>query len=185
MGRIDWLSVKNEFVSNSTTTYASVAEKYGTTVRSVMRHAHKEGWMGMRKEVEERAAVAIVEKAVEQIEEVNGRHVKAYKNLQAFALTQLNILYEYTKDAMRKAKVEGRTLTPRDLYNSQQLKFLAETLRIGMDGERVARGIPTVVTKGEQDINVKSEFAEQPVEELERLYKTIDAPHETDTGTNK
>jgi hypothetical protein len=43
-----------------------------------------------------------------------------------------------------------------------------------MDGERITLGLPTVVTKGEQDVKVKNEFSDKSLEEVERIYQAID-----------
>lgn len=183
--RINWLEMKQRFIADRSVTYKSIADEYGVTGRTVERHAEKEGWMDGRKTVEDQVTEKIAEKVAGDIDEVNERHTKTYKNLQMFALTNLNILYAHIKHEQEQARAQGRRLAPKDIYSSQMAKFLAETLRIAMDGERITLGLPTIVTKGEQDVNLKSEFADRELEELEKLYKAVDTPNETNTTTDK
>lgn len=175
----NWIAVKQDFISDSTATYTSMARKYNVSARSVMRWAVKEGWVATRKDIGDKVTQKVSAKAISDMDEVNDRHTKAYKNLQAFALTNLNILYDHIRSEVDSAKQANKKLNPRDIYSSQMAKFLAETLRIAMDGERITRGLPTVVTKGEQDVKLSSEFADRPLEDLERLFKVVDGPDDT------
>jgi hypothetical protein len=169
-----WGTLKQEYISDNTVTFSALSKKYKVSMRTVARHAIKEDWKGARKDIVQQVTNSVTKKAIDNFEEVNERHTKAYKNLQAFALTNLNILYDHIRTEVEKSKVEGRKLNPKDVYNSQQAKFLAETLRVAMDGERITLGLPTVVTKGEQDVKVKNEFSDKSLEEVERIYQAID-----------
>lgn len=179
----NWGQLKTEYISDNTVTYEYLAQKYGVSSRSVKRHAVEDSWKAARKDIVQQVTNSVTRHAIDNLEEVNARHTKAYKNLQAFALTNLNILYDHIKTTQETAKAQGKKLNPRDVYNSQQAKFLAETLRVAMDGERITLGLPTVVTKGEQDVNLSSEFANKDINELEKLFKAVNEPNETDAGT--
>lgn len=181
----NWGQLKTEYISDNTVTYELLAKKYGVSSRSVKRHAMEDDWQGARKNIVQQVTNSVTKRAIDNMDEVNERHTKAYKNLQAFALTNLNILYDHIKTEVDAAKNKGIKVNPRDVYSSQMAKFLAETLRIAMDGERITLGLPTVVTKGEQDVNLKSEFADQPLEELEKLFKAVDASNETKPTTGQ
>lgn len=181
----DWTMLKQEYIGNNTVTYQALAKKHGVSERTIKRHAVQEGWQAARNNIAQQVTNNVTKRAIENLEEVNERHTKAYKNLQAFALTNLNILYDHIKTQQQQAKEKNVKLNPRDVYNSQQAKFLAETLRVAMDGERITLGLPTVVTKGEQDVNLTSEFANKDLNELEKLYRAADEPAAIDAGTSK
>lgn len=180
----NWLEVKKEYITDPAVTYQALADKHKVGVRTVKRWALKDGWQAARAEVAREVSESVTKKAVDEMSEVNERHTKAYRNLQAFALTNLNILMDYIRTEIATAQQNGKKITPREIYNSQQAKFLAETLRISMDGERITLGLPTVVTKGEQDVRLTSEFEDRPVEELEKLFKAVDASDETNTAAS-
>lgn len=180
----DWTMLKQEYIGNNTVTYEALAKKHGVSSRTIKRHAVEEGWQAARNNISQQVTNNVTKRAIDNLEEVNARHTKAYKNLQAFALTNLNILYDDIKYQQQMAKQNGAKLDPKKIYSSQMAKFLAETLRIAMDGERITLGLPTVVTKGEQDVNLSSEFANKDINELEKLFKAVNEPNETNAGTS-
>jgi hypothetical protein len=181
----NWGELKTEYISDNTVTYEGLAKKYGVSSRSVKRHAVEDNWKTARKDIVQQVTNNVTKRAIDNMEEVNERHTKAYRNMQAFALTNLNLLYDAVRDEIAKAKKENRKVNTRDVYSSQMAKFLAETLRIAMDGERITLGLPTVVTKGEHDVNLKNEFADKPLDELEKLFKAVDEPNENNTAASR
>lgn len=73
-------------------THQRVADKYGVSRRSVVRHAGKERWKERLEEVERRAQAESEERVFELVREMNERHIKIAKTLQGKALEALRTL---------------------------------------------------------------------------------------------
>lgn len=72
--------------------YQAVAEKYGVTKRAVTKLAVRERWQERVAEIERKAREASDQRAVEAIEAVTARHLKALRVIQGKALESLKQL---------------------------------------------------------------------------------------------
>jgi hypothetical protein len=72
--------------------YLAVAKHYGASKASVTKLASKESWQRRVGEIEARARAASDERAVETLEAINGRHLKAMRIVQAKALETLKTM---------------------------------------------------------------------------------------------
>ena len=69
--------------------YRAVGERFGVSKRAVTKHATKENWPERLAKVEDEARVESDQRAVDALQEMNERHVKIAKALQAKALQAL------------------------------------------------------------------------------------------------
>lgn len=72
--------------------YAKVATRYGVTKRAILRCAKREDWQRRVDELDVKARDASEKRAVESIEQMNDRHLRAMKIIQAKALEALKSL---------------------------------------------------------------------------------------------
>jgi hypothetical protein len=69
--------------------YEAVAKKFGVTKRGIFEHARRERWPDRIAEVERRAREEADAKAQESLEEMNDRHLREARLLQAKAIEGL------------------------------------------------------------------------------------------------
>jgi len=99
--------------------YRAVADRFGITKRAVAKHATKEGWPARLVRIEEDARKKSDARAADALEEMNDRHLKIAKALQARALESLTRMpLEASRDVIR-------------------------ALELGVRQERLIRGEPT------------------------------------------
>ncbi len=48
--KVDWEAIKNEYITDSSTSYRSLAEKYGVSERNLARHGKDGGWVELRQQ---------------------------------------------------------------------------------------------------------------------------------------
>jgi len=72
--------------------YQRVAEHYGVTKRAVAMLAVRERWQEQAAEIERKARQAASEKALESLEAMNERHLKAFRVVQGKALETLKAM---------------------------------------------------------------------------------------------
>ncbi len=72
--------------------YAAVAEKYHVTKRAVTKLAARENWQQRIHEIERKARRASEEKAVENLAQMNDRHLKSLRVIQGKALEALKAM---------------------------------------------------------------------------------------------
>lgn len=82
--------------------YQAVAEHFGVSKRAVSNMAERENWQERLAEVERRARDKVDEKAVETLEDMNGRHLKVLRFIQNKAIEALKAMpIESAMDAVR------------------------------------------------------------------------------------
>lgn len=122
--------------------YQVVAEKYGVSKRTVTNTAVRDKWQERVVELEAKARQRTEEKILETLDEMNTRHLKMYKFVQAQAL-----------EALKRAQLDSGSDAWRAMFE-------------GMKGERLVRGEPTERTESVEAI-IKREYERwlKPVEE--------------------
>ena len=72
--------------------YQAVAEKYGVSKRTVTSRGVQEDWQGRVAELEAKARQKADQRAVETLEEANGRHLKLLRLVQTRAIEALKAM---------------------------------------------------------------------------------------------
>ncbi len=103
--------------------YRAVAERFGVSKRAVTSHASREHWAERLAKVEEEARQKADERAVDALREMNDRHLKIAKALQARAL-----------EALTRMPLD----TGRDVIRALDLGVRQERLILGEPTERQA-----------------------------------------------
>lgn len=57
---VDWLKIKTEYITDPRATYRNLAQKYGVPKTNLERRAKKEGWVGLRRQTEDKAVARAV-----------------------------------------------------------------------------------------------------------------------------
>lgn len=63
---IDWGLIKREYVTDATSTYRSLASKYGLSFKQIGQVAKAEDWVGQRKQHQDELYTKAMEKSVEE-----------------------------------------------------------------------------------------------------------------------
>lgn len=74
MGKIDWTSIKTEYVSTEIS-IREIAEKHGVSVSAVKARSKKEGWVEARKQFQTETATKAVRKVEEQCARARARTI--------------------------------------------------------------------------------------------------------------
>ena len=124
--------------------YQAVAEHYGVSKRAVSNMAERENWQARISELERRARDKADEKALETLDEMNGRHLKVLRFIQGKALQTLQATP--IESAMDAVRAYGMTL----------------------DKERTIRGEPSDRSAVSVEEIIKREYQRwlKPVEEV-------------------
>ena len=69
--------------------YQSVADHFGVTKRAVTKRAARDGWQDRVSEVEHQAQERATQKAIETLDQMNDRHLKALRVIQGKAIQTL------------------------------------------------------------------------------------------------
>lgn len=131
----DVVSAQAEYVSNHTLSHRDIAEKYGVTPKAVSEYASKHKWAELRQKVSENAIAEFQSKREQEIEATIEKHVNLYKNMQSFGNNTLTRL-------MKQAGKEGIP----DLKGAGTAAYILKT---GIEGERTALGLPTLIAAGQ------------------------------------
>ena len=125
--KVDWQEVQKEYITDSTASYAHLAEKYGVARKTLQERATREQWPKLRQELADKAYDKFTEKLVDEKSQAQSRHLTQYKNLQVLASRALS------------GMSEGSIVVA-------DLEKVARTLKLAIDGERVVLGMPTTVS---------------------------------------
>jgi len=145
--KVDWLEVRKEYLMDATTSYKSLAKKYGVALKTLQDRGTREGWSVLRQDLVDKAFNRFTEKLLDQKSSANERHLQHWQNLQGLANEAVVDMATRNFERDRKGNLvmfRGKPL-PVPL-NTFELEKLAKTLKIAIDGERVVLGIPTSVS---------------------------------------
>lgn len=114
--------------------YQRVADEYGVTKRAVVNVAKRERWQEQAQELERQAREKASEKALEGMEEMNARHLRYLRVIQAKALEGLKAMPLSTAIAAVRA------------------------LETGIRNERLIRGEPSERTAVSVEETIRREY---------------------------
>lgn len=160
----------------------ALAKHFNLNADTIRNHSASENWNALRKKTVSEAEVKLIDNVSDKLAETNLKHAATYKQAQAYITRRLSLAIAKAQSLESKATEHiqiGQTTIPiiddSKLMSPQQIKFLMEGLKVAVDGERVALGLPTSVTKSENDINLINPFAEYRDDQLKRIIEITDA----------
>jgi hypothetical protein len=182
-GRVNWEAAMKFFVTNPEITYVDIAKKYGVSEPTARSHGSKGNWTGLRKQAQRKSEVVLVDNVADVLAETNEKHAKAYRMGQYYVNRRLQLALAKMQNTENKATskvlLENGLEVPvvRDdwLMSPQQVNFLLSAMKTAMDGERVALGLPTNVTKSDNDLNINNPYAGYSEDQLRRIIEITDA----------
>ena len=59
---MDWNKIREEYITDETSSYRSLAKKYGVSLDAVYKHAKAEGWIAMRQQLKDKTITKSIEK---------------------------------------------------------------------------------------------------------------------------
>ena len=100
---MDWSAIKTEYITDESTSYRKLAEKYGIPLGTIFKRAKRENWLGLRQQSQDK----MVAKTVEKIE-----------NAQVSRLTRIHAI---TDKALDKLEYALDNLDPLDTQGYRQI----------------------------------------------------------------
>lgn len=148
--KINWNQVRDEYVADSTVSYADLAKKWGVSKVSVGKRGSVEGWPELRQRLADKAYEDFQQKLLDVKSAIQNEQLGTYGRLSQLILTQINSYL--TEGAYLKGK-DGEPIINPDTdqpYTTQpdafQLEKLARALDIAEKGRRLVLGLPTSVS---------------------------------------
>ena len=89
MAKINWSAALSDYLKDETTSYASISREHGVSLQAVKKRASKEGWVDLRQKSIQKVNQKLPELVGESIADMNARHVRFGKLLQASALREI------------------------------------------------------------------------------------------------
>ena len=120
------------FALGPSRSFRAVAEKYGCSKTAVANAARREGWETRIAERETKAREKLDEKATETLADLNGRHLKMVRTIQAKAL-----------EGLKRLSLD----TGMDCVRAIDLALKAERLILGEPTERHATDIEAIIKR--------------------------------------
>lgn len=145
--------------------YQDVADKFGVSKSEVGLRAKNENWIQRRRNLYDLAEETFVENRVELINQTVAKHIKTWRKIQDLASDLLNKLDQSLTEHEYKAS------------NTKELALLAGILKISIEGERTALGLPNTVSS--TNIQVPKQEVNLPIEviqEIDRLFEINSRP---------
>lgn len=164
-GRIDWVAARNDYTTDASMSYQKIAEKYGCAKRSVEQRAKKEEWVKVRQSVGEIILEEVAKLTAQSADVSNQRHRAIWTEAQELVLTRLRRI---RKDADTGFEI-GADGKITGMFNPKEMKAVIEALKITVEGERTAIGLPNSVIRNQNENKEVDDFADLDDEELERL----------------
>lgn len=62
----DWKIIRNEYISDESSSYRKLAKKYGVSVTAITKHSQDEDWIGQRQQLKDKTITKSIEKLSEK-----------------------------------------------------------------------------------------------------------------------
>jgi len=151
--KIDWIEAEKYFLEDGTRTFREVAKKFGVSSSAVELQAKKNNWVQQRNNLAEQSIAKATDNLAERNAEVNDRHRGMAQALQRLAYEKLIIanrqIDKAKKDAEKNGGLDTLTVYDTGMISESKMKFLADTLLVGINLERVTLGMPITVERKE------------------------------------
>lgn len=112
--------------------YQAVASRYSVTKKSVTKRAIRDRWQERIQDIESKARERVTTKAVDTLEEMRSRHLKAFKALELKAL-----------EALRGMVLDS----PADVIKALEVAVRNERIALGEPSERTAVSVEKVIER--------------------------------------
>ena len=121
MAKISWSKALIDYLSDETSSYSSIAKKYGVSVQAVKKRAANERWQDLRSKTIQKVDQKLPEKLGEEIAQVNVKHAgigrtltnKGIKAMEEHKLAPKN--FDEAKESIKDGiKIEREALNIQD-----------------------------------------------------------------------
>jgi uncharacterized protein YjcR len=148
--KIDWFQARQDYLENSTVSYADIAKKYGVSKTAVEARGKNEGWAELRQSLGEKAFSEFQENLLSQKNRAQNDHLKLYQNMRALVHKSIMALHEegeYERDrnneiVFTEPDKDGNTHPIKKSFDPFRLEKMAKALQISVNGERTVLGLP-------------------------------------------
>lgn len=114
---MDWNAIKTEYITDESTSYRKLAEKYGVPLGTIFKRAKRENWIGLRQQSQDK----MVAKTVAKIENAQIDRLTRIHSITDKALDKLEYALENV-DALDTYAFRQIVATIKDIKEIQMLK---------------------------------------------------------------
>jgi hypothetical protein len=145
--KVDWEKAKRWYLDDATRSYADVAKQFGVTKRTVELQSKKGDttWTTLRQDLGETQTANFVSEKQKDLDDTNEQHRKLYQAMQRAGARALSMLTPEIDEATNKVKKGGTV-------DARGMQAAANTIKAGIEGERVILGLPIIISKSETAI---------------------------------
>lgn len=172
--KVDWLSAKHYYIENAEVSLRDVADKYGVTLKTVETHSSKEGWVKLRSQVGISATNRVVEQAIDERVGVVNEHAQKFAHIENISMAMMNRLAKKLK-RLEQTDPDALLDDHRAYMSPQQWNYLVSAFKVATDGRRTALGLPTTITKSDNDVNVLTPYAGYSEQQLMQIINVNQA----------
>lgn len=79
----DWNAIRQEYITDESSSYRKLAQKYGVSLGAITRHSQAEGWQDLRERVKNETITKSVEKISEEQAEANADVAAMFNDMTA------------------------------------------------------------------------------------------------------
>lgn len=106
--KVDWETIKNEYITDSSASYRSLAEKYGVVQRTLERRGKDEGWVSLRRQF---------------IGEVSAKTLKATAAMRAKQAEKITKIADKLLKKISQAVDELDIQLARDVHKTKTIEY--------------------------------------------------------------
>lgn len=145
---MDWNAIRNEYITDESSSYRKLAKKYGVSLTAITRHSKDEDWQGQRKQLKDKTITKSIEKLSEKtadklsrvsdltdkllnkleqaIEELD---IQLYKDVVKTKVIEYNNELRPDKPTKETIHEEEKVIEVKTIVDRSGLKAIASSLR--------------------------------------------------------
>lgn len=145
---MDWNAIRNEYITDESTSYRKLAKKYGVGLTAITRHSRDEDWQGQRKQFKDKTITKSIEKLSEKTADKLSRvsdltdklldkleqaiselDVQLYKQVEKTKIIEYKNELRPDKPTKETIHEEEKVLEVKTIVDRSGLKAIASSLR--------------------------------------------------------
>lgn len=172
MSRVDWATAEAKYVSKPEASYSWVAQMFGTTKVTVVRHAKKRSWQQKRRKYTESKIEELLRRSFETRVDVDERHLRSLRIAQ----------HTFHKEIIRlgQKQINNETVTSKEwshiasLTNAATKAIMTERAILGLSTKLIKVTEPEEIDKIRREKGYETESLDQKYRETKALLEGID-----------
>ena len=149
---MDWNQIREDYITDETTSYRKLAAKYGVGLNALTKHAKDEDWVGQRKQLKDKTITKSIEKISEKQADRAADFITMTDTLAGKLAAALASVDPTDTQALRRIAASMRDLAEMQGLKSdldrQEQQARIDNLRKQADKDDHGEAAPTLVVEG-------------------------------------